>query len=290
MVELIDTFPAFQEFWGQQKDASVTEQINAWETTYMKPWPQLLEIQTLDYASQNLEWRQIAQENVFPYLRERLPFMQEAHQNLLNEYEKIFAKVQKSFLLEDKVTVVIYVGIGCGAGWVTQYDSAPAILFGLENIAECGWSASQAIAGLVAHEIGHLLHDQIRRQKGQTSESGSWWQLYSEGFAQYCESIFLEEISWHQVMGANENWLNWCRDNRSWLATEFLRRVDTDEEIRSFFGSWFEIQGRPQTGYYLGCEIIKELANQHDFEKIASLEHVDKYCRPILEKISTIAK
>jgi hypothetical protein len=32
----------------------------------------------------------------------------------------------------------------------------PAVLFGPENIAECGWSASEVLAGLVAHEVGHL--------------------------------------------------------------------------------------------------------------------------------------
>ena len=124
-------------------------------------------------------------------------------------------------------------------------------------------------------EVNHLLHNQIRRQKGEASESGPWWQLYCEGFAQYCESLILGEISWHQVMGADENWLNWCQDNRSWLATEFIRRVDAGEKVRSFFGSWYEIHGKPQTGYYLGWVIIKELDSDLDLEKIASPENAE---------------
>ena len=148
MVELIDTFPAFQEFWGRVKDVSISEQIDAWKAVYMKPWPQLLEMQILDYASQNVDWQQIAREHVFPFLQERLPVMQEAHKNLLNEYETIFDKVQKLYPLEENITLVIYVGIGCGAGWVTKYDGSPAILFGLENIAECGWNGPPSDCGI----------------------------------------------------------------------------------------------------------------------------------------------
>ena len=72
-----------------------------------------------DYASQNVDWQQIARKNIFPYFPERLLSMQETHQNLINGYETIFSKVQQIYPLEDNVTLVIYVGIGCGAGWVT---------------------------------------------------------------------------------------------------------------------------------------------------------------------------
>ena len=134
--------------------------------------------------------------------------------------------------METNVTLVICVGIGCGAGWVTKYAGGPAILFGLENIAECGWSASKAIAGLMAHEIGHLLHNQIRWQKRLTSESGPWGQLYCEGFVQYCESLLPAEIRWHQVLGEDENWLN-AKSSKNSIAFLILRKLHLWRMLRN---------------------------------------------------------
>lgn len=283
MLEIIDTFPAYLEYWDQVKDFGIDEQIEAWKMEYLKPWPNLIEKQIEDYASQNLDWRKIAQENVFPYLAERFSTMQMAHHNLSALCESIIKNAKQRFSLDSNVVIVIYVGIGCGAGWVTSYEERPAILFGLENIAECGWGGRKAISGLVAHEIGHLIHNKLRLEKGKTKGSGPWWQLYSEGFAQYCESLILGTESWHQAMGEDENWLSWCQENRSWLAAEFLKRVESGKAARSFFGSWFEIRGKRQTGYYLGCEVIHELEKRFDLEEIAQLDNIERYTRPILE-------
>jgi len=199
--------------------------------------------------------------------------------------EPIYRKAEHKFSLNRNVVIIIYVGIGCGAGWVTSYNETPAILFGLENIAECGWSSQKAISGLVAHEVGHLIHNQIRKQNGKSDESGPWWQLYSEGFAQYSESVILETESWHQAMGEDENWLSWCEENKSWLAAEFLRSIESGKATTSFFGSWFDIRGKRQTGYYLGCEVIKELEKRINIENIVLLENIENYLRPILEQM-----
>lgn len=48
----------------------------------------------------------------------------------------ICTKASKKIGLDFSITLVIYVGIGCGAGWATTYNRQPAILLGLENIAE----------------------------------------------------------------------------------------------------------------------------------------------------------
>jgi hypothetical protein len=51
---------------------------------------------------------------------------------------------------------------------------------------------------------------------------------------------------------------------------------------RSFFGSWYAIQGKSQTGYYLGCEVVKRLMTQFELEEIALLENVEDCIRPVL--------
>lgn len=55
----------------------------------------------------------------------------------------------------------------------------------------------------------------------------------------------------------DNRWEDWCQDNLGWLVSEFFRRVDQDEDIRPFFGSWFDMHGQKQTGYFLGHELVK---------------------------------
>jgi hypothetical protein len=286
MCEFIDTFPAFLDYWTRVHDQPVADQIETWATQYLAPWPELLSKQTADYASQNVDWRQIARERVFPHLAERLPAMQQAHQHLLETCEPVYARAQQKLGFDSPAVFVVYVGIGCGAGWLTTYGGAPAILFGLENIAECGWSGRDAIAGLMAHETGHLAHYHWRAQHALAVGTDPWWQLYEEGFAQRCESAILDTATWHQSRGRDANWSEWCRDHRAWLAAQFVSTVDAGKPVNPFFGSWFEIEGRSQTGYYLGCEVIRTLEQRFTLKEIALLENVAAHARPILEQWS----
>jgi hypothetical protein len=284
---IIDTFPDFLVFWKKAREESIARQIEGWAGDYMAKWPELLAMQTEDYQSQGLDWRQVAQEKVFPFLAERLTAMQEAHENLLGLCEPILARARTVLGFADNLIFVIYLGIGCGAGWATTYDGSPAVLFGLENIAECGWSDPESIQGLIAHEIGHLVHNHWRSRQGKLNGSGPWWQLYEEGFAQVCESQILDTEIVHQAnSGEEDGWLRWCRDHSGWLAGEFLKTVQAGKSVSAFFGSWYEIRGQSETGYFLGEQIIRELQKQNSLKDIALLEDIESTIRPILEGMS----
>ncbi len=285
--DILDTFPAFLTFWAQSRLKPIDAQIEGWASEYMSQWPELLHKQVQDYASQGVDWREIARERVFPFLNDRLPAMHVAHRNLLESCPSIYSTAQKVLGFESTATFVLYVGIGCGAGWVTTLDESPAILFGLENIAECGWSGPLALTGLVAHEIGHLAHHRWRAEHGLGIGSGPWWQLYEEGFAQRCEHVILGQNTWHQASGINEDdWLDWCQNHKGWLAVEFLRRGDAGESVRPFFGSWFDISGRKQCGYFLGHELVKELEASATLKEISLLDDTEARCRPILQQFA----
>jgi hypothetical protein len=288
-LEIIDTFPAFLDYWEKTQDLPLDAQIEGWAQDYLSSWPELLTMQVEDYREQNIDWRSIARSRIFPNLPELLPAMQEVQQNLLAEAENVFERAVSTLGLDLKAIFIIHVGIGCGAGWVTRYRGSPAILFGLENIAESGWHDRDVITGLVAHELGHLAHFTWRDQQGREICSGPWWQLYEEGFAQHCESLIWPDCAWHQ-MKSDPNWLDWCRANCSWLAAEFLRRVDEGEPINPFFGSWFDLQGKKETGYFLGCEAIRHMAKKHTLEEMALLENVESILVPILARWTTTGK
>lgn len=285
--DIIDTFPTFLAFWSEVQHKPMEAQIEGWASEYMSRWPELLEKQLEDYSNQELDWRQIAKEKVFPFLSDRLPAMKVARKNLLAKCASVHSKAQEQLMFESDMTFVIYVGIACGAGWATSSHNSPAVLFGLEMIAECGWSQSSSIAGLIAHEIGHIVHKHWRTEYGKTAGSGPWWQLYTEGFAQRCEHVIVGEDSWHVSIGINNSgWLDWCQQHKAWLAAEFLRRVEARELVRPFFGSWFDIQGKRHTGHFLGHEVIKEIERDTTLEQIALLDNIEERFRCILENLA----
>jgi hypothetical protein len=284
---IIDTFPQFRSFWKAAQHKPMAAQIDTWASEYMSQWPELLEKQVDDYKSEEEDWRQIARDKVFPFLGQRLPAMETAHQNLLRFCAPLHDSAQRVLEFESDINFVIYVGIGCGAGWVTTFDNTPAILFGLENIAECGWIHPPELTGMLAHEIGHVAHFHWRETSSIPNGSGPWWQLYTEGFAQRCEHLILGEDTWHmRGKGRGDDWLDWCQDQKSWLADEFLQRVDAGESVRPFFGSWFEIRGRKQCGYFLGHELIRRLEIGLDLKEIALLDSSDARIRLELEKLA----
>jgi len=285
--QIIDAFPAFLSFWASIRGEPIDVQISAWATEYMSQWPDLLNMQRDDYASQDVDWREIARDKVFPFLDERLPVMRVAHQHLLASCASTYARAEQVLRFQSDVVFVIYVGIGCGAGWVEPFRGSPAVLFGLENIAECGWSEPPALTGLVAHEVGHLAHDHWRAAHGRERGAGPWWQLYSEGFAQRCEHVILGQDTWHEAGGVNDaDWLNWCHEHKSWLAAEFLWTVDAREPVRPFFGSWFDLRGRRQCGYFLGHELIRDMEATADLREIALLDNVEQRFRRMLRELA----
>ena len=285
--KIIDTFPQFLDLWASVKEKPTNEQIESWASKYMSCWPELLEKQLEDYSGQNVDWRQIAREKVFPFLNDRLPAMKTAHKNLLESCVSVYSKAQVALGFKSNVVFVIYVGIGCGAGWATSFHNSPAILFGLENIAECSWDGTDVIDGLIAHEVGHIIHKIYRFEAGLSDGSGPWWQLYTEGFAQRCEHIILGRESWHESIGINDsNWLIWCKKHKSRLAAEFLKTVEAGKSVRSFFGHWFDLNGKKQCGYFLGHELIKELQKNKSLREIAQLDDTEKRFKLILESVA----
>jgi hypothetical protein len=284
---IIDTFPVFLTFWSEAQQKPIDAQIDCWASEYMSQWPELLEKQKQDYSDQQEDWRQIAREKVFPFLSRRLPAMRTAHENLLEICHPVYSRAQEVLGFESDLSFVIYVGIGCGAGWVTSYQNTLAILFGLENIAEEGWIQPSILTGLVAHEIGHVVHFHWLAQHELPTGSGPWWQLFTEGFAQRCEHLVLGKDTWHMSPDTEDSdWLDWCQEHKGWLATEFLRVVDEGESVRPFFGSWFDIRGRKQCGYFLGHELITRLEASMSLKEIALLNHVEVRLRRELERLA----
>ena len=195
----------------------------------------------------------------------------------------------ESLKLDFDVLFVVYVGIGCGAGWATRYDKRPAVLLGLENIAEEKWHTKRRLAGLISHEVGHLTHMGWRNEWKVFEEASEdpIFRLYSEGFAQRCEHLILGGETWHMARG--REWVTWCERHEGWLAREFLKRIGMKASVRDFFGSWLAIRGKSQTGYFLGHGFVRHLERTHGLRK-AALLGVDKIRRLGTSYLESISK
>ncbi|MFP4343701.1 MAG: hypothetical protein ACLFU8_03305 [Anaerolineales bacterium] len=282
---IIDTFPEFLEFWKSVRSLPLDYQIDAWANLYGQMWPEILRKQVGDYIEQGIDWRQVAAARIFPFIDERLPEMRKVHDQLVYLLPHLLARAKATLGFATEINFVLYVGIGCGAGWATTYAERPAILFGLENLVESGWTTPPILSGMVAHKLGHIAHQHWRTQTGKAMGTGPWWQLYEEGFAQRCEHLVQGKETWHMAYG-KVGWTLWCLSNVGQLAHEFLRRVDAGESMQPLFGSWYDIDGWQQTGYFLGHTIIRALEEQYSLLEIALLEDVESQLRPVVEALA----
>jgi len=284
---LIDTYPDFLAYWADSSFKRVDEQVTLWQTSYLKKYPELLRKQVENYKDANVNWREIA-EKTLQLVPQRIPFMQKARDNILQIYAPTYFEAKKRLGIDFNVTFVVYVGIGCGAGWATTYNKHASVLLGLENIAEEKWHRKNNLQGLLCHEIGHLAHMKWREEwkTFEKAEKNPLFLLYSEGFAQRCEHVILGKETWHMKSGTE--WLRWCEQHKGWLANEFLRRLERHSAVNDFFGSCFNIQGKKQTGYFLGHAFISNLEKTNGLKEIAlfSPKKVNETCLEYLKFIS----
>jgi len=272
-LELLDTFSAFERYWQRARSEPREVQIDRWEREYMGGWPELLEKQKKVYADEGLDWRRIARTRVFPHLGERLPRMRRLHRNLRRTLPRSWSTTRRALHLDFPVRFVIYVGLGVGAGWATDYAGQPACLFGLENMAQIATGRDASMPGAVSHEVAHLAHDEWRRRAGlgRTSDlHGAYGQLYTEGFATECERRIEDPRSFRLRTG-RADWLTWCTRHRSWLAAKFLRDTAAQRSVRPFFASWYNIRGQIETGYFLGQQMVREWAETASLNELAIL-------------------
>ncbi|MCL5731175.1 MAG: hypothetical protein M1605_03540 [Candidatus Thermoplasmatota archaeon] len=255
---LIDTFPDFLQIWNENITGDPDRQIQLWERFYRDRYEEIFNKTIESYSSDGEQWKDFAMKRIFPIDAEKIILMEEAHKNLLKVIFDLCGNPDTVRLFPSDLTFVIYVGIGTGAGWASSYKSKPAILFGLENIIDMHWESEIALKGLALHEAGHLFQETVRKESGFPFGKGPIWYLYEEGFAEYFESQLLTPEIWHQSLG-QPGWNRWCEEHIQYLSSLFLEDVESGSETTRFFGSWYDIDGWKETGYFLGYMVMKQL-------------------------------
>jgi len=266
---LVDAADGFLRVLRSLSDPTPAEILAAWERFYGDCFPELLVKQTQDYAAAGEDWREVAISRVFPPLRDRLEMMEEAGARIAQLWGEVTARARRAIGLEQDLLAIVHVGIGCGAGWATTYRGRPAVLLGLENIAELGWHTVERLESLIAHELGHVAHAMWRGEPLEPVEKDPLGLLYSEGFAQWVEGVILGRESWH--LAPDEGWLSWCRAHLAEIARAYRDRATRSEAVNSFFGSWLDFRGVPFTGHFLGHTVIRMLEEDRTLPDLARL-------------------
>lgn len=285
MIDLVDTFPDFLELWFEQVATSVDSIKELW-LTYMHPYPHLLQKQIQCYQKDGIDWSQLAKERVFPLYTVNLGRMQTAHDSVKRSH-RVLLQLNEEYRILPQPSLVIYVGIGCGAGWATTYDGRPAILTGLEKIAECNWQEPHLVTSLLAHEYGHLYQSNRRLHISEKDVKPQTMTLFREGFAQWFDHLVSGSESWSLCVRLNDaTWPAWCAENSRLLASEYLEIIETNRPANAFFGDWLEVHGRKQVGYYLGHAFVESLRQRISMVQIAELVDVEGEVCQFLQKCS----
>jgi len=253
-MKLIDTFSAAQTLLSTSCNCSAADSLAQWER-YISAWPILREKCQAEYGD---KWQEIYATRVFPNLCRDGEKIGLARNNLLTVLPRVLERCTRVFGCLGEINTVIYIGLGNGAGWVTDYAGAPSILFGLENIADLNWADTEALEYLVAHELCHVAHQVIYGKEqwlalDEDELEGAYSRLYIEGFAERYQELILGRPVFSRY---GEHWLTWCRANHKRLAAMYLGRICMRKSVADFYGNWNQVEGHSDVGYYLGREFV----------------------------------
>ncbi|RLG00979.1 MAG: hypothetical protein DRN49_02215 [Thaumarchaeota archaeon] len=283
---ILDTMLDFLNYWKSYSGLDLEEMFDGWLRSYMIYYPELL-VKQLGCWENLDKLREVMIDRILPKLDGWIHEIIEAWMNIRANAEDVLSKARTSLKNDLDPLIVLYVGSGCGAGWATIMLNKPAILLGLESIADLGWSSEEKLKGLIAHEFGHLYHMKLRGEwsRFEELEKDPYFQLYSEGFAQYCEHLIMGYRSWHVAVG--ENWIDKCSKKIGELASKYLDDSKRSD-VKAFYGSWLDVWGIKHAGYFLGHELINELMMDRSLEEVALLskEEVREIVNDFLRNLS----
>jgi hypothetical protein len=250
---------------------------------YISRFPELKRLLDNDRTNSGISIETIT-ETVFIPAFSKLKNLYIARRNCLDALKEMEHKLTQFYDVEYQI--VLYWGNGAGAGWYTKYNGVPSILLGFENILILDWSSKTALKALIAHEFGHLVHEHIRKDvvKKENSPTHAYDILYSEGFAQYIESLITGYNVFPELEKGNADVRSYVETNLPAICCEYKKRIHDALKVNDFFGSSCSWSGYRQLGYYLGFLFIKELSKTLSLNELASLstENYSRYVSTFL--------
>lgn len=255
----------------------------------LEKWQEYIHFYLPDKSHLFLEDMQEVLSKGFSYDKDYLPLFQRVYEDsktrleIVKNFESITKdldeKIQQTFKRGIEATVMLYLGLGNGAGWALEIDGKAYVLLGIEKIMELNWGDKKALTSLIYHELGHLYQAQygvlVRTFKKPSSHF--LWQLFTEGVAMYFEQTLLNDYDYfHQD---KDGWLSWCEQNQKSIKEDFAKDLGSMSfSNQRYFGDWVYYQGKSDVGYYLGARFVQIICRKFLFADILgfSLKQVKK--------------
>lgn len=199
--------------------------------------------------------------------------LETAHKSFLQATTHLEKVIQNHFGKELDVTIVFYLGLCNGAGWVTEYRGETTILLGVEKIIELNWCHIHDMYGLIYHELGHCYHKQFGtwEQSFNNNSDAFLWQLFSEGVAMCFEqTLICDPEFYHQD---KDGWKTWCESHFDEIKADFTEDMKTISFCNQrYFGDWRFYHGYSDVGYFLGCRFVRFLLASYTFDEVICLD------------------
>lgn len=152
-LEIINLYQGFKEIYNEK--LSKKQLVEAWYQ-FMDEHKLVRDMCIRDYEKENLDWKQVAYDRVFFYDADYVQKMNETVK-LLETITLTMKNRLHMFNGTESIDaiVILYHGLGNGAGWISTYENKPAIYLGIEKIVELGWNTKRKLEDLLSHEYGH---------------------------------------------------------------------------------------------------------------------------------------
>lgn len=276
MIKFIDTFKDFKEAFENKLDITIEDKITLWENVYGSKYPEVINKLKSDIESDGYDWIKVARENGFNKTKEDFPKMLEAYENIKSVMEDVNNNVKDAFNIDLDINIVLYAGLCHSAGWVDEYNGKKAILYGIDQIANLNWQDVDKLKNLIAHELCHVIHFDIRSKNNivdnyNTNYEYGIWRLYIEGFAQFYRSKLTPTVEERGI-----SWIEKCNEHKEELKKLYIKALNDNEKgTNDFYGDWWEVLGISDAGYYLGQVFIKEISKKYSLQDVITINFVD---------------
>lgn len=242
------------------------------------------------------DMNEVLNTNQYTFDHDFLPILNKALQNELkiNQLVETFkevtndldSKVHNSFGKYVDATIILYLGLCNGAGWVVSLNEEPIIFLGIEKILELEWTSKADLEGLIYHELGHLYHMQYGTLNRQFTRNYDTflWQLFKEGVAMYFEQTLCNDFNFYNRSSA---WFKWCESHLNAIKKDFNNDLESmTYSNQRYFGDWVSYYGYGDVGYYLGAKFVQYVMGYHKFDDIITwdIKEVKKQYQKFLKR------
>lgn len=264
MARILDTTPEFEAFARKAALESRIVRESLWRKMYEQTHQKVLEAFYEGPGSRSglaAVMRELSR--VRERTREAAPIVTEAIEEVDDAVRAVLEMESEPAPLH-----VLMVGTFSANAAVGRLNGDVAVFHCLE-----WYQTPEGAKVLAAHETTHARHELIA---APPEDEDALWTLFAEGLAVQASRRVVpdrpeEEYFWYGHAGF-EDWLEWCRQNRTGLLEQFRDLLDDPGTPDLFFGSG-RIEGFWRVGFFIADDIVGRLRKRP--AELARMSHDD---------------